>query len=259
RLLIDALYGAAEPKRQPIILRPVVIQLGIERSRILEEARCVLEVVGETSQGHVRVRNQRQDLLRNRADSSRIDNVRLAVKDDLAWYRSGCRAGCGIIDVTVDRPCLTGRQALDTVEVAVAEVIGWDRKPVEPPARVINPQNVPKKKQLVLENWPAHVAAIIVVGCPRERERTVEELASRQGTDPVEFICRAMKVIGSRFQADVGHRSSDPPEFCQVIARAYIYRLNGLGRRHVNLQQAGALVVIHALDLKVVEQPRLAI
>src|SRR5215831_5392482 len=180
RLLIDALYGAAEPKRQPIILRPVVIQLGVERSRILEEARCVLEVVGETSQGHIRVRNQRQDFLRNRADSSRIDNVRLAVKNELASSRSGRGAGCGIIDVTVDRPCLTGGQALDTVEVAVAEVVGWDRKPVEPPAVVINPQNIPKKEQLILEDWPAERTSVIVIRGPGESAwRTVEELAGR--------------------------------------------------------------------------------
>src|SRR5262249_49240588 len=82
RLLISILYGAAEAERQAIILCPVVIQFDVERSRMLQEARCVLEVVGEARQ--VRMRNQRQDLPRNRADSSRIDNVRLAVKDELA-------------------------------------------------------------------------------------------------------------------------------------------------------------------------------
>src|SRR5260370_8610824 len=180
------------------------------------------------------MRNQRQDPLGNLADAGRIDDVRLPVKGELGSILSSdcCPGGCRIIDITVGRLCLAGEQALDAAEIAGAESIGWDGKLVEPPAEIVNPQNIPEEKQLILDDGSAHGATIIVVGRPRESEGwTVEELASRQCADPVELICRAMKVIGSRLQADVGHGPSDSPEFARVVACAYVYILNPLPQR----------------------------
>src|SRR5215467_2301854 len=125
---------------------------------------------------------------------------------------------------------------------------------------VINPKDVAEGVEFVLEDWPAERTPVIVVCGPRERAwRTIEKVARSQRADTVELIRRAMKVIRSRLQADVGHRASDATKFGQIVAGTYVDCLNCLRRRHVDLQQAGALVVIHPLDLKVVEQPRLAI
>src|SRR5438270_48870 len=50
-----------------------------------------------------------------------------------------------------------------------------------------------------------------------------------------------------------------PTQLRVVVAGGYVHRLNGFKRRHDDLQQAGALVIVNALDLIVVAHPQLAV
>ena len=62
-----------------------------------------------------------------------------------------------------------------------------------------------------------------------------------------------MVVVCARLQNDVGDGPTGASELGCVVAGAYVDRLNGLCGRDVDLQQARALIVIHAFDLQVVE------
>ena len=62
-----------------------------------------------------------------------------------------------------------------------------------------------------------------------------------------------MEVVRPRLQDHIGHSATGASELGGVVARAHVDRLNGLCGRDVDLQQARTLIVIHALDLQVVE------
>src|SRR5262249_16097775 len=100
-LFIVVLYHPAEEGGQAIILRPIEVQLGIERSCMPEKARRVMEVVGKARQ--IRMRHQRQNFLSNRTYASRINHVGLAVKGELRPARSSCSPGGRVIDIAVRR------------------------------------------------------------------------------------------------------------------------------------------------------------
>src|SRR2546427_576081 len=74
-----------------------------------------------------------------------------------------------------------------------------------------------------------------------------------QGADAVELVGRAMEGVCARLQNDVSNGATGASERGGVVARAHVDRLNGLCGRDVDLQQPGTLIVIHALDLQVVE------
>src|SRR5260370_5584218 len=68
-----------------------------------------------------------------------------------------------------------------------------------------------------------------------------------------------MEGVCARFQDDVGDGATGASELGGVVAGAHVNRLNGLCRWDIDLQQPRTLIVIHTLNLQVVEQASLAI
>src|SRR5215813_6572690 len=144
------------------------------------------------------MRNQRENFLCDRADSSRVNHVGLAVKGELCSACSSCRAGCRIINIAVGRLCLAAGQGLNAAEITIAKVIGWDCKQIESAPQIVNSKNVPKEEQLVPDNWPAYCAAVIVISGPREGPGgTIEKVARCQRAHAVELVRGTVEVIRS--------------------------------------------------------------
>ena len=68
-----------------------------------------------------------------------------------------------------------------------------------------------------------------------------------------------MEVVRPGLQNNIRHGSASASELRGIVARAYVHRLDCLGRRNVDLKQTGTLIVVHSFNLQVVEQARLAI
>ena len=65
-----------------------------------------------------------------------------------------------------------------------------------------------------------------------------------------------MELVGPRLQDHVRDRAGAAPQIHGVVAGGDVHRLNCFERRDQDLQQAGALVVVDALDLVVIRHAR---
>ena len=68
-----------------------------------------------------------------------------------------------------------------------------------------------------------------------------------------------MKRVTARLKDNVCDRSAGAAQFRVEIACGDVYRLNGFERRDEDLQKAGALVVVDALNLVIVSLAQLAV
>ena len=82
--------------------------------------------------------------------------------------------------------------------------------------------------------------------------RLIEIVASVEIIVPGEFVCGAMIAVGTGLQDNVNNGATRTTQLCVEIARRCVHRLDGLERRHQDLQETGAFVVVDALDLVVV-------
>ena len=70
----------------------------------------------------------------------------------------------------------------------------------------------------------------------------------------MELVSAAVNAVGAGLQDDVGHGAAGAPQLRFIVAGADIHVLQRLDRRDQDRQQAGAMVVVDALELHVVAQ-----
>ena len=115
---------------------------------------------------------------------------------------------------------------------------------------VIDFQIVGKEKELILLDGTAKIAAEVVVS--EMPHGGIEIVAGIEIIAPDKFIGSAVVVVGARLQNNVYNGATGMTQLRVVIARRNVYSLDGLERRHQDLQKTGAFVVVDALDLVVV-------
>ena len=109
------------------------------------------------------------------------------------------------------------------------------------------PKIVTKEEQLVLDDWTADAAAVVVVGQMTQRAAEVGARIDRTVLDELEG--RTMKCIRARLQSDVGDCAGGAAQFRFEVIRGDIDRLNRFQRRNDDLQKAGTLVVVDTFNL----------
>ena len=122
---------------------------------------------------------------------------------------------------------------------------------------VIDFQIVGKEKELILLDGTAKIAAEVVVS--EMPHGGIEIVAGIEIIAPDKFIGSAVVVVGARLQNNVYNSATGTAQLRVVIARRNVYSLDGLERRHQDLQKTGAFVVVDALDLVVVALAQLAV
>ncbi len=113
---------------------------------------------------------------------------------------------------------------------------------------------VGEEEQLVLLDRAADGAAEVVV--VDSGHRGLEEVAGVEIAVLNELVDGAVELVGSRLQDHVSDRAGAASQIHRVVAGGDVHRLNGFQRRDQNLQQAGALVVVDALDLVIIRHAR---
>ena len=68
-----------------------------------------------------------------------------------------------------------------------------------------------------------------------------------------------MELVRARLQDHVGDGARGTAQFGVVIAGGNVHRLDGFNGRNQDLQQAGALVIVDALDLIIIGHTALAV
>src|SRR4029077_18855993 len=143
---------------------------------------------------------------------------------------------------------------------AVAERVGGYGDQIELPADIADVKNIEEEKSLVLNNRAAKAPAVVVVrGACQRVGRAVEIAARSQRAHTVVLVSRAVELVCTGLQNHIGHRTGGAPKLSRVIVGTHVHGLNGFRGWDVNLQQAGALVVVHALDHQLVELARLTV
>ena len=145
-------------------------------------------------------------------------------------------------------------------QIAASERSSGYGDQVELPAYVADVKNIREEKRLVLDNRSAHAPAIVVVRAACHRVgRAVEKAARGQRAHTVVLVSRAMEAVRTGLQYHIRHRASGASKLSRVVAGTNVHGLDGFRGRDVDLQQAGALVITHALDHQLVELARLAV
>src|SRR5206468_3759442 len=75
RLIVKALHGPAEPEGVTVIVLAVEVKFTVKGRGVFQEARILLIVGAEARIGHIRVRNERQNLQRQRAEAACWDHI----------------------------------------------------------------------------------------------------------------------------------------------------------------------------------------
>src|SRR2546422_10871913 len=75
RLIVEALYGPAEPESETVVIFTVEVKLAVEGRGVFQEARVLLIVVAEARVDRSGVRNERQNFQRQRAEAARGDHI----------------------------------------------------------------------------------------------------------------------------------------------------------------------------------------
>ncbi len=117
---------------------------------------------------------------------------------------------------------------------------------------------VAKEEELVLDDRAADAAAEVVIREMAEGGGG-EEGAGVDGVVLDELEGRAVKGVGSGFEGDVSDRTDGAAEFGFEVVGGDVDGLDGFGGRDDDLQQAGAFVVVDALDLVEVSHARDAV
>src|SRR6185312_9570766 len=129
---------------------------------------------------------------------------------------------------------------------------------IELPLMVADMQVVAEDKQLVANDRAAEISAEVVIDGHRIRSG-LEVVLGLQRADAIEFIGRAVKVVGAGFEDDIRHGSADPSELRLIVSGRDADALNRFAGRNENLQESRPFVVVYAFDLRVICQTRLAV
>src|SRR6266496_3284591 len=230
-------------------------------------AKLLPRDVADARGRHIGVRNERENFQRQRAEAARRDNIigkcgpacgRYGNWISTGVQSQGCVRGVRSLVRIIDSAAYVARCTSswgNGLEVSTTEIIPGHCQVVKLPSGIVNSQDVAEEEQLVSEDGATNVTAIVIIsGGGSWRDACVlEERHGCQGADPVELVGRAMEGVCARLQDDVSNGATGASELGGVVAGAYVNRLNGLCGRDVDLQQARSLIVIHALDLQVVE------
>ncbi len=227
RILQNVLHGTAEAEVQPIVARPVVVDLHVEGSRVLPEL-CVQREVIRERRGPVR--HQIQDFEGDRAEERHWDDVRAAGWIGASWiegiyrrvigtrHRRHTRSGPGNELHAVRTVGIAGERVVYRSpagrQIAVAERVGGYGDLIELPADVADVQNIHEEKGLVLNNRAAKAPAIVVVrGACQRVGRAVEIAARSQRAHTVVLVSRAVELVCTGLQNHIRHRTGGASKY----------------------------------------------